>query len=81
MGNYWGMPWYGMVFGPIMMIAVLAGIIAAVVLLVRWFGGGSMVPPPYSPPEKAPLDILKERLARGEIDTRKFEEKTRALST
>ena len=81
MSSYWGMPWYGMVLGPIMMIAVLAGIIAAAVLLVRWLGGGSMVPPPYSPPEKAPLDILKERLARGEIDTREFEEKTRALST
>jgi putative membrane protein len=81
MGNYWGMPWYGMVFGPMMMIAVLAGIIAAVVLLVRWLGGASMAPPPYSPPEKAPLDILKERLARGEIDTQEFEEKRRTLST
>lgn len=81
MSSYWGMPWYGMVLGPIMMIAVLAGIIAAVVLLVRWLGGTSMAPPPYSPPEKTPLDILKERLARGEIDTREFEEKKRTLST
>jgi len=80
MGYYWGMPWYGMVFGPIMMIAVLAAVITLVVFLVRWLGGASIVPPPYSPPEKTPLDILRERLARGEIEKQEFEEKKRILS-
>jgi hypothetical protein len=36
MAYHWGMPWYGMALGPVMMIAVLAAIIALAVLLVRW---------------------------------------------
>ena len=80
MNYYWGMPWYGMVFGPIMMIAVLATIIIVVVLLVRWLGGASNLLPPPRTPEKTALDILKERFARGEIDKQEFEEKKRLLS-
>ena len=80
MGYSWGMPGYGMVLGPILMIAVLAMAIALAVLLVRWLGGAGMAPPPSFPPEKAPLDILKERLARGEIEPAEFEEKKRILS-
>jgi putative membrane protein len=78
MGYEWGMPWYGMVFGPIMMIAVLAAIIAVVVLLVRWLGGSSMLLSSH-PPGKTPLDILKERFARGEIDKAEYEERKRTL--
>jgi putative membrane protein len=80
MGYYWDMPWYGMVFGPIMMIAVLAAIISVVVLLVRWLSGTSALSLPHPMLEKTPLDILKERLARGEIEKREFEEKKRILS-
>jgi len=36
---WWGGGWYGMIFGPLIMILVLAGVIAAVVLFVRWAGG------------------------------------------
>ena len=79
MGYEWGMPWYGMIFGPIMMIAVLAAIIVVVVLLVRWLGGSSMLPPLHPTPGKTPLDILKERFARGEIDKAEFEERKRTL--
>ena len=57
MDYYWNMPWYGMVLGPIMMIAVLAAIIAVVVLLVRWLGGAPTISPPHPTPEKTPLDI------------------------
>ena len=80
MGDYWGTPWYGMMLGPIMMIAVLAAIIVVVMSLVCWLGGGRVVSPPYSSPEKSPLDVLKERFARGEIEKQEFEEKKRTLS-
>lgn len=78
--GYWGMPWYGMVFGPIMMIAVLAATIVVVVLVVRWLGIAAHVPEPRRGAEKTPLDILKERLARGEIGKQEFEDTKRTLS-
>jgi putative membrane protein len=73
----WGGGWYGMIFGPLFMILVLAVLSAAVVLLVRWVGG------PWQqtalPPGRTPLDILKERFARGEIDKNEFEERRRVI--
>ncbi len=62
-----------MIFGPIMMIVFIAVAVVVVVLLVRWLGGpghGGALP---SPPGKTPLDILKERFAKGEIDKEEFE--------
>lgn len=81
----WGpMPWYGMIFGPIMMIAVLVTIIIVAVFLMRWLGGGGFPfghqPPPYQRPKKPALEILEGRFARGEIDKEEFEEKKRLLS-
>ena len=57
-----------MIFGPLFMILVLAVVIAAAVLLVRWLGGPwhSVQPPYHMPAARTPLDILKERYARGE---------------
>lgn len=72
----WGGGWFGMIFGPLFMILVLALVIAVAVLLVRWLGGpwhGTV------PPGRTPLDILKERFARGEIDKAEFEERRRLL--
>lgn len=63
--------------GPLMMILFLAGIVALVVLAVRWAGGEGMGRPQAS--GRAPLDILRERFARGEIDRDEFEERRRAL--
>lgn len=61
-------------FGGIFMLLWWALIIAAVVALVKWFwdkskNGG-----------KSPLDILKERYAKGDIDRKEFEEKKKDLA-
>ena len=79
MGDYGG--WYGMIFGPLIMILVLAAVIAGAVLLVRWLGGPwhGAQPTHHAPPGRSPLDILKERYARGEIDKDEFEERRRVL--
>lgn len=73
----WG--WSGMIFGPIFMILVLALVIAVAVLLVRWLGGSSLTATPHQRAARTPLDILKERFARGEIDKEEFEERRRTL--
>lgn len=70
-----------MVFGPLFMILVLAVVVAIAVLLVRWLGGPwhSLQSPHQLPAGRTPLDILKERFARGEIDKEEFEERRRVL--
>src|SRR5919106_5685865 len=55
-------------------------VVGVVVLLVRWLGGSEY--PLFRPsgqPSRTALDILKERLAKGEIDVAEFEERKRAL--
>jgi putative membrane protein len=75
-----GMMWWGggwaMIFGPLFMIlffVVLVGVVT------RWQWGLGPVPPHHTPPGRTPLDILKERFARGEIDKNEFEERRRVL--
>lgn len=66
-----------MFFGPLFMVLVLALTVAIAVLLVRWLAGpGFGAHLPHHPqPGRTPLDILKERFARGEIDKEEFEER------
>ncbi len=80
-GMMWSGGWYGMFFGPLMMIVIIALAVVVVVLLVRWLGGfgQSAAMPSHVAPGKLPLDILKERFARGEIDKEEFEERQRVL--
>jgi putative membrane protein len=75
----WG---YGMFLGPVFLILILIAAFAAVILLVRWIGPsshGQIHHHHLSPPPKMPLDILKERFARGEIDKDEFEERRKIL--
>ena len=71
--------WYGMFLGPVMMIAFIAVAVVVVVLLVRWLGGSGHSPSFRVPSERDPLEILKERFARGEIDKDEYEERRRIL--
>jgi len=73
------MPWYGMIFGPIMMIIWLVIVIVIAAAVVRWLQGGS-VGGSFLGGKKRALEILEERLAKGEIDKNEFEEKKRLLS-
>jgi putative membrane protein len=55
-------------------------VVVLVVVAVRWLGGGThRVPESHPPIGKTPLDILKERFARGEIDKEEFEDRRRLL--
>jgi len=77
----WSMGW--MFLGPLMMILFVAAIVVLVVVALRWLtgggqGGGHAAPPPAAS-GRAPLDILKERFARGEIDEEEFKRRRRIL--
>ena len=76
------MMWWGgaMIFGPLFMVLVLALVVAIVVLVVRWLGGPwPGMSSSHPPPSRTPLNILKERFARGEIDKEEYEERRRVL--
>ncbi len=74
----WGGGWYGMIFGPLLMLLFLVVAVVIAVIVVRGFGG-SWQPAHPGPPGRTALDILKERYARGEIDKEEFEERRRLL--
>jgi len=78
--HMWG-GWHGWFMGPIMMIVFIGFVVALVVLLVKWLGGSGHghSAQPHSPLAQTPLDILKERFAKGEIDKNEFEEKRKML--
>lgn len=69
-----------MLFGGLMMILFLGAIIVLIVVLVRWLSGHTGQQHFGGPAHKMPLDILKERFARGEIDEEEFEKRRKRLS-
>lgn len=79
-GMMWDGGWAMMLFGPLMMIVIIGAIVVLVVLAIRWLGVGGHFPSGHGGmASRTPLDILKERLAKGEIDIAEFEERRRAL--
>jgi putative membrane protein len=69
-------PWLGMIFGPVMMIAFIVLTVLIVAWLLRALGFGGQV----VPQEKSALDILRDRFARGEIDRAEYEDRRRLLT-
>lgn len=69
----WGGHWFGGVFMLAIWILVIVGVFALVRgILFRSSGGSSVAP-------ETPLEILKRRYAKGEIDKAEFEEKRKDL--
>ena len=67
-----------MFFGPLILIGLLIAVASA--LGWRFSGLGIGGPKPTEESPKSPLDIIKERYARGEIDKQEYEEMRRDLS-
>lgn len=79
--GYWGHPMmgFGWIFGFLFMLLVIVLIVAAIVVVLRWLGIGWAGQAGGGSPRPDPLDVLKERLARGEISVEEYEERKRAL--
>ena len=70
-----------MFFGVLVMILFVAAVVVLVAFALRWLGehGPHAAGHPPTPLGRAPIDILKEGFARGEIDQAEFEERRRVL--
>ena len=70
-------PWYGMIFGPIMMIVFIVLTVLIIAWTLRAFG---LWWQSDSQRRDTPLDTLKHRFARGEIDRAEYEDRKKLLS-
>ena len=75
--NQWG--GFGMVLGPIFMILIVVGIVAGIIYLLRLFGMSGPAVSSHAAHDRA-LALLKERYAKGEIDSTEFTERKKLLA-
>lgn len=75
-GGQWG--GFGMVLGPIFMILIVVGIVAGLIYLLRLFGAASPAAGGHATQDRA-MTLLKERYAKGEIDSTEFAERKKLL--
>jgi putative membrane protein len=76
-GSQWG--GFGMVLGPIFMILIVVGIVAGIIYLLRLFGVAGPSVSSHAAHDRA-LALLKERYAKGEIDSTEFTERKKLLA-
>jgi putative membrane protein len=76
-GSQWG--GFGMVLGPIFMILIVVGIVAGIIYLLRLFGVAGPAASSHAVHDRA-LALLKERYAKGEIDSTEFSERKKLLA-
>ncbi len=75
--SQWG--GFGMVLGPVFMILIVVGIVAGTIYLLRLFGATGPGVSSHAAHDRA-LVLLKERYAKGEIDTEEFAERKKLLA-
>ncbi len=74
-GMGYGMGWIGF----IMMIAFWILIVVGIVFVIRWLAASTNAAKIAPASGETPVDILEKRYARGEIDSKEFEEKKKFL--
>lgn len=74
LGGFW--PWIGggMIFGLILWVLIIIGIIYLIRWIIRETSGGK------ESKKSEAIEILKERYAKGEINKQEFEEKLKDLT-
>ena len=82
MMGYYGYGYNGfgsfMFIGMILMVAFWAAVFFGIIALIRWASGKSLGAESKEKESHA-LNILKERYAKGDIDKKEFEEKSRDI--
>ena len=89
MGNWGEFGGWGMGFGFGFMILFWVLIVLGIVALVRWLlqpsgsgrGQGTAAKAGDKSRDRTPLEIVRERYARGEIDRNEYEQKKRDLES
>lgn len=75
--SQWG--GFGMILGPVFMILIVVGIVAGIIYLLRLFGATGSAVGSHAAHDRA-LVLLKERYAKGEIDSTEFAERKKLLA-
>jgi putative membrane protein len=68
----------GMVLGPVFMVLIVVGIVAGIIYLLRLLGAAGNAGSPLA--HDRALVLLKERYAKGEIDSEEFAERKKLLT-
>jgi putative membrane protein len=77
MGDWGGIGWSGMGFGVVFMLLFWVLLILGIVALIRWLL--TRPSPNQGGRDKASLELLQERYARGEIDREEYQQKLQDL--